>query len=117
LSNVGAMTNMVMKSASVIRIMFPGVVCSPRPARKKEKAIANRAKQVTIIRSPGATERTVIATANCTMRPLVAALPDGMRASRLEPCASADTGQTIASTINTRVNDRIADAIIRPPAK
>jgi hypothetical protein len=36
-----------------------GVLCKPRPERRNEKATTNRVKLVTMIRRPGARERTV----------------------------------------------------------
>jgi hypothetical protein len=48
-----------MKSDSDSRIMFEGVDERPMPLRRIEKAMTKRGKLVTMIRMPGATERTV----------------------------------------------------------
>ncbi|MNL50950.1 hypothetical protein D3C87_1740110 [compost metagenome] len=48
-----------MNSASDTMIMFDGVVARPMPVRRMAKAITKRGKLVTMIRMPGATDRTV----------------------------------------------------------
>ncbi len=39
---------------------FAGVVCSPSPARSSDSTTTKRVKHVTIMRRPGATDKTVM---------------------------------------------------------
>jgi hypothetical protein len=48
-----------MNSDRLMRTRFAGVLCRPRPERRNESAMTKRVKLVTMIRRPGATDRTV----------------------------------------------------------
>ena len=61
-----------MNSARLIITRLAGVLCKPRPERRKDKAMTKRVKLVTIINRPGASDSTVSSATSCMMRPLAA---------------------------------------------
>ena len=87
-SKVGAMTKKVMNSDRLISTRLAGALCKPRPDLRKESATMNRVKLVTMIRRPGATDRTVSIATSWMMRPLAVAPPAGIKAPRSTVCAS-----------------------------
>ncbi len=68
---------------------FAGALWRPRPERRNESATTNRVKLVTITRSPGAIDSTVISAISWIMRPLTEPLPGGSTWSRLKLWAVA----------------------------
>jgi hypothetical protein len=91
-----------MNSDSDMRIMFAGVDCRPMPARRIEKAMTKRGKLVTMIRMPGATERTV---SRPKVRMIHAATePSTGRFNRFDGscCACASSGTAIMAAKITR---------------
>src|SRR4029079_9875184 len=78
-----------MNKARLIRMRFAGVVCSPSPARRKERATTKRVKQVTITSRPGATDSTVITRMSWTILPAAVPSVPGMSVSSLGTWAEA----------------------------
>ncbi len=76
------MTKNVMNNDRLMSTRFAGALWMPRPDRRNESAMMKRVKLVTMMRRPGATERTVKSATISMMRPLAEAPPAGMSALR-----------------------------------
>ena len=66
----GSITNQVRNSARLTIIMFGGACWTPIAWRRIESTVTMKGKQVTMIASPGASERTVISRKSWTVRRL-----------------------------------------------
>src|SRR6218665_3554891 len=92
-----------MNSARLTMIMLEGVVASPMPERRMAKAMTKRGKLVTMMRMPGATDRTV-------SRPKVRMIQDAtepstgvFRISLGKPCAPAIPDIATMAAMNATV--------------
>ena len=82
-----------MNSDRLIRMRLAGVVCSPRPERRNEKAMAKRVKLVTMTSRPGATDRTVSNPTSWTMRPLAVPPACGQKVAEVDRLSRRRAGR------------------------